>query len=480
MDSNSDHLEYLKKKKMKEQFEVPKNFHGAFTGGFSAGFHNTVGSKEGFAPHNFEAGTDHKVFTINDYIDEEDIENNVGQSHRDITKEKLKIMNDPSYTSLSRVEEISLKSDLKKQLKIITELAMSNMGFNLKETSNSNVIDKEEEENKESIKALADINDLGLMGDHSLLRFGIQNHNNQRQQTDNNTNTEKHFSDNEEDDINPVGKITNLMDSYQTLQKNYEKNTNSHNKKYYEKGKESNKYNSEYKNKSKEFRKFITSKEIKYDINKECLISIGLSSEKGTLDSLTLDINENSYLPLKDDTSKERKHIDIKAISQFLDIGRKFEKSEVSDQELLLNRNDYIREKKKSTEEITLASAISTREKLENNIEEEEADPKGEELFIEKGERDEKQGFSSFASSFNQGNMNKLLFDNPKAMKAYNKRNNNKRDLGEVFMKNLDRRNSQLHRQNRVSEKYNNVKANISNQTKANKELTSDSYSHFN
>jgi G patch domain-containing protein 1 len=33
--------------------EGRKRFHGAFTGGFSAGFYNTVGSKEGWAPTQF-------------------------------------------------------------------------------------------------------------------------------------------------------------------------------------------------------------------------------------------------------------------------------------------------------------------------------------------------------------------------------------------------------------------------------------------
>ncbi|CAH8444836.1 unnamed protein product [Dicrocoelium dendriticum] len=31
----------------------PMRFHGAFTGGFSAGYFNTVGSKEGFVPKSF-------------------------------------------------------------------------------------------------------------------------------------------------------------------------------------------------------------------------------------------------------------------------------------------------------------------------------------------------------------------------------------------------------------------------------------------
>jgi G patch domain-containing protein 1 len=34
-------------KQQAQQNKIPKRFHGAFTGGFTAGYHNTVGSKEG-------------------------------------------------------------------------------------------------------------------------------------------------------------------------------------------------------------------------------------------------------------------------------------------------------------------------------------------------------------------------------------------------------------------------------------------------
>ncbi|XP_030831642.1 G patch domain-containing protein 1-like [Strongylocentrotus purpuratus] len=53
-----------------------QRFHGAFTGGFSAGFFNTVGSKEGFTPSTFVSSRgkkadqhDHKP---EDYMDEDD------------------------------------------------------------------------------------------------------------------------------------------------------------------------------------------------------------------------------------------------------------------------------------------------------------------------------------------------------------------------------------------------------------------------
>ncbi|KAI8091694.1 hypothetical protein BDF21DRAFT_490402 [Thamnidium elegans] len=55
-----------------------RRFHGAFTGGFSAGYFNTVGSKEGWEPSNFvssrSARNERKEAKPEDYMDEEDLE----------------------------------------------------------------------------------------------------------------------------------------------------------------------------------------------------------------------------------------------------------------------------------------------------------------------------------------------------------------------------------------------------------------------
>eukprot|EP00924_Labyrinthula_sp_SR-Ha-C_P003047 snap_masked-scaffold_50-processed-gene-0.13-mRNA-1 protein AED:0.40 eAED:0.44 QI:0/-1/0/1/-1/1/1/0/561 len=55
-----------------------RRFHGAFTGGFSAGYFNTVGSEEGFKPTKGSSSKDRKSFrnesSIYDYMDEEDEE----------------------------------------------------------------------------------------------------------------------------------------------------------------------------------------------------------------------------------------------------------------------------------------------------------------------------------------------------------------------------------------------------------------------
>uniref|UniRef100_A0A452RKX2 G patch domain-containing protein n=1 Tax=Ursus americanus TaxID=9643 RepID=A0A452RKX2_URSAM len=52
-----------------------KRFHGAFSGGFSAGYFNTVGSKEGWTPSSFVSSrqnrADKSVLGPEDFMDEE-------------------------------------------------------------------------------------------------------------------------------------------------------------------------------------------------------------------------------------------------------------------------------------------------------------------------------------------------------------------------------------------------------------------------
>ncbi|KAK9455491.1 hypothetical protein V1511DRAFT_497884 [Dipodascopsis uninucleata] len=54
-----------------------KRFHGAFTGGFSAGYFNTVGSKEGWTPKSFRSSRSDRAkpqtFRPEDFMDEEDL-----------------------------------------------------------------------------------------------------------------------------------------------------------------------------------------------------------------------------------------------------------------------------------------------------------------------------------------------------------------------------------------------------------------------
>ncbi|WKY01304.1 hypothetical protein Q1695_015362 [Nippostrongylus brasiliensis] len=54
-----------------------RRFHGAFTGGFSAGYYNTVGSKEGWAPQEFRSSREQRAAKFQqraeDLMDEEDL-----------------------------------------------------------------------------------------------------------------------------------------------------------------------------------------------------------------------------------------------------------------------------------------------------------------------------------------------------------------------------------------------------------------------
>lgn len=68
-----------KAKKAKEQYVLDKQgrrrFHGAFTGGFSAGYYNTVGTKEGWSPASFSSSRSSKVASKRqrpeDFMDDE-------------------------------------------------------------------------------------------------------------------------------------------------------------------------------------------------------------------------------------------------------------------------------------------------------------------------------------------------------------------------------------------------------------------------
>ncbi|XP_028665890.2 G patch domain-containing protein 1 isoform X1 [Erpetoichthys calabaricus] len=67
----------LQEQTVKDERGRIQRFHGAFTGGFSAGYFNTVGSKEGWAPSQFISSRQQKaekqVFQPEDFMDEEDL-----------------------------------------------------------------------------------------------------------------------------------------------------------------------------------------------------------------------------------------------------------------------------------------------------------------------------------------------------------------------------------------------------------------------
>ncbi|KAF9321820.1 hypothetical protein BG003_010844 [Podila horticola] len=72
-----------------------RRFHGAFTGGYSAGYFNTVGSKEGWAPSEFVSSRDkrseQKMNRPEDYMDEED---------KQMMKEKSRLMTTEDFDTL--------------------------------------------------------------------------------------------------------------------------------------------------------------------------------------------------------------------------------------------------------------------------------------------------------------------------------------------------------------------------------------------
>ncbi|VVC24072.1 G-patch domain,G patch domain-containing protein, N-terminal [Cinara cedri] len=97
--------EIVKRIDAEQQFVRDENgrrrFHGAFTGGFSAGFYNTVGSSEGWTPSTFKSSRSSKstqrVQHAHDFMDEED------KKDLGIDSSSLKIKSEYShYTSRKR------------------------------------------------------------------------------------------------------------------------------------------------------------------------------------------------------------------------------------------------------------------------------------------------------------------------------------------------------------------------------------------
>ncbi|XP_010454588.1 PREDICTED: G patch domain-containing protein TGH-like [Camelina sativa] len=64
--------------------EGRRRFHGAFTGGYSAGYYNTVGSKDGWAPQSFTSSRKNRAGarkqSISDFLDEDEKADMEGQS----------------------------------------------------------------------------------------------------------------------------------------------------------------------------------------------------------------------------------------------------------------------------------------------------------------------------------------------------------------------------------------------------------------
>uniref|UniRef100_A0A6P7H067 G patch domain-containing protein 1 homolog n=1 Tax=Diabrotica virgifera virgifera TaxID=50390 RepID=A0A6P7H067_DIAVI len=81
-----------------------RRFHGAFTGGFSAGFFNTVGSLEGWTPSEFKSTRQDKGRNViqkpEDFMDQEDLD------EHGIAPQRIRATTDYS-TSKKRKKKVS-------------------------------------------------------------------------------------------------------------------------------------------------------------------------------------------------------------------------------------------------------------------------------------------------------------------------------------------------------------------------------------
>lgn len=102
-----------------------KRFHGAFTGGFSAGYFNTVGSKEGWAPSNFVSKKGQRfrgsevTRNVMDYMDEEDITEQIG-SHTVTSKDVHK-----DFSFFEKQEEYQRKLILPENNALLSQILPS-------------------------------------------------------------------------------------------------------------------------------------------------------------------------------------------------------------------------------------------------------------------------------------------------------------------------------------------------------------------
>ncbi|CAL1290083.1 unnamed protein product [Larinioides sclopetarius] len=107
--------ESVLRKKAARELEVRdekgrQRFHGAFTGGFSAGYFNTVGTKEGWTPSTFvssrdKKSNDHRQQNPEDFMDEEFSSNIL----RDQAKSTLKKKSYSAKVLLAQTHDISTK-----------------------------------------------------------------------------------------------------------------------------------------------------------------------------------------------------------------------------------------------------------------------------------------------------------------------------------------------------------------------------------
>ena len=102
-----------------------RRFHGAFTGGFSAGYFNTVGSKEGWQPTRFKSSRDAPTKTrrvaqsTKDFMDEEELEE----------YERNKVRTKEEYNAFVNEEMMAGFHGLKKKKKTKRRMKMKRVGW---------------------------------------------------------------------------------------------------------------------------------------------------------------------------------------------------------------------------------------------------------------------------------------------------------------------------------------------------------------
>ncbi|GHJ89805.1 hypothetical protein NliqN6_6207 [Naganishia liquefaciens] len=108
-----------------------RRFHGAFTGGFSAGYYNTVGSKEGWTPASFKssrsnrAGNASRQQAAEDFMDEEDLQD---------LRNSRKLENTDTFKTdgfTSTADELGRSDSIGSALKSLVQPSSSSMGQKL-------------------------------------------------------------------------------------------------------------------------------------------------------------------------------------------------------------------------------------------------------------------------------------------------------------------------------------------------------------
>mmetsp|Transcript_60953 Transcript_60953/g.145248 ORF Transcript_60953/g.145248 Transcript_60953/m.145248 type:complete len:783 (+) Transcript_60953:45-2393(+) len=95
-----------------------RTFYGAFTGGFSAGYWNTVGSKEGWAPASFSSSRKQRAQhsqRVEDFMDDEDLQEHQS-SHRTIAPQEEFMPKGPAARGVASALPGGLPKDLEQVL----------------------------------------------------------------------------------------------------------------------------------------------------------------------------------------------------------------------------------------------------------------------------------------------------------------------------------------------------------------------------